>query len=79
MNSAYLNYQLGKLAEYLAVKFEMVKHREVIKEVASSVDRSWVYYITLILASLTALLGLLTNSVAVVIGATGMPWRWGNI
>jgi uncharacterized hydrophobic protein (TIGR00271 family) len=69
MGSAYLSYYRKKLTEYLAVKTEMVNHRAVIKEVASNVDRSWVYYITLVLASLIALLGLLTNSVAVVIGA----------
>jgi uncharacterized membrane protein len=67
--SANVSYYTKKLSEYLAVKTAMVNHRGVIKEVASSVDRSWVYYITLVMASLIALLGLLTNSVAVVIGA----------
>ena len=69
MNSAYLKIQMQKLTKYLALKTEMVQHRDVIREVALSADRSWVYYLTLILASLIALLGLLTNSVAVVIGA----------
>ena len=41
----------------------------MIKELALSVERSWVYYSTLMLAGLVALLGLLTDSVAVVIGA----------
>ncbi|OGT96265.1 MAG: TIGR00341 family protein, partial [Geobacteraceae bacterium GWB2_52_12] len=69
MNSTYLRFHIKKLKDFLAVKTEMVNHRAVIKEVASSVDRSWVYYSILLLASLIALLGLLTNSVAVVIGA----------
>ena len=69
INSAYINYSLKKFKEYLAVKTEMVQHREVIREVASSVDRTWIYYVTLMVAGLIALLGLLTNSVAVVIGA----------
>ncbi|WP_239026850.1 TIGR00341 family protein [Geomonas oryzisoli] len=54
---------------YLAMKADMVQHREVIREVAASVDGSWVYYVMLILAAVIALLGLLLNSVAVVIGA----------
>jgi len=47
----------------------MVNHRDVIREVAAGVDRSWVYYLMLLMAALIALFGLLTNSVAVVIGA----------
>ncbi|GFO62631.1 TIGR00341 family protein [Geomonas paludis] len=59
----------GKMKAYLAMKADMVQHREVIREVAASVDGSWVYYVMLILAAVIALLGLLLNSVAVVIGA----------
>ena len=69
LNSAYINYYRNKLTNYLAEKADMVQHREVIKEVASGVDRSWIYYVMLLVAGLIALLGLLTNSVAVVIGA----------
>jgi uncharacterized hydrophobic protein (TIGR00271 family) len=69
MNGAVISYYIKKLTDYLATKTEMVDHRAVIKDVAASVDRSWIYYIMLMLASLIALLGLLTNSVAVVIGA----------
>ena len=47
----------------------MVNHQEIIKEVISGVDHSWIYYLMLLMAGLIALLGLLTNSVAVVIGA----------
>ena len=69
VSSASIKYHLKKLTDYLSGKTVMVNHRGVIKGVVSNVDRSWVYYIVLILAGLIALLGLLTNSVAVVIGA----------
>lgn len=69
MNSATLQYQLKKLKDYLALKTEMVNHQGIIREVASGVERSWIYYLMLLMAGLIALLGLLTNSVAVVIGA----------
>lgn len=69
MNGAVISYYIKKLNDYLAIKTEMVNYRAVIKEVAAGVDRSWIYYSMLMLASLIALLGLLTNSVAVVIGA----------
>lgn len=69
MNKALLSYYIKKLTDYLAVKTAMVNHQAIIKEVSSSVDRSWIYYSMLMLAALIALLGLLNNSVAVVIGA----------
>ncbi|RII25824.1 MAG: TIGR00341 family protein [Geobacter sp.] len=69
MNKALISYYIKKLSDYLAIKTEMVDHRAVIKEVATGVDRSWIYYSMLMLASLIALLGLLTNSIAVIIGA----------
>lgn len=69
MNKAIISYYIKKLTDYLALKTEMVNHWAVVKDVAAGVDRSWVYYSMSILAGLIALLGLLTNSVAVVIGA----------
>uniref|UniRef100_C6E3G7 TIGR00341 family protein n=1 Tax=Geobacter sp. (strain M21) TaxID=443144 RepID=C6E3G7_GEOSM len=69
MIRTHLNYYRRKLTVFLAEKADMVQHREVIREVASGVERSWVYYLMLVVAGQIALLGLLTNSVAVVIGA----------
>lgn len=69
MNGTRIRYQIKKLKEYLAIKTEMINHQATIKDVASGVDRSWVYFLMLLSAGLIALLGLLTNSVAVVIGA----------
>lgn len=66
---AQIRYQMKKMKNYLAVKTEMVNYQAVIKDVASGVERSWIYYLMLLMAALIALLGLLTNSVAVVIGA----------
>jgi uncharacterized hydrophobic protein (TIGR00271 family) len=60
---------MNKLKNYLAVKTGMVNHQVIIRDVASGVERSWIYYLMLLMAALIALLGLLTNSVAVVIGA----------
>jgi uncharacterized hydrophobic protein (TIGR00271 family) len=67
--NAQISCQLKKLKDYLAIKTEMVNHQEIIREVSSGVERSWIYYLMLLMAGLIALLGLLTNSVAVVIGA----------
>ncbi len=64
-----IKYQMKKLRDYLALKTKMVNHQGIIHEVASGVEHSWVYYLMLVMAGLIALLGLLTNSVAVVIGA----------
>lgn len=69
MNMTGIRYQIKKLKDYLALKTEMVNHQATIKDVASGVDRSWIYFLMLLSAGLIALLGLLTNSVAVVIGA----------
>jgi len=69
INSAHFHYLIKKAKEYLALKTEMVNHQTVVKDVVSSVERSWIYYLMLVMAGLIALLGLLTNSVAVVIGA----------
>lgn len=64
-----LNYQFKKFKDYLALKTGMVNHQGIIREVVSGVEHSWIYYLMLLMAGLIALLGLLTNSVAVVIGA----------
>ncbi len=68
-HSTFIQYQMHRLKDYLAIKTEMVNHQGIIKDVASGVERSWIYYLMLLMAGLIALLGLLTNSVAVVIGA----------
>lgn len=69
LNNARFRYQMNKLKNYLAIKTEMINYQAVIRDVSSVVERSWIYYLMLLSASLIALLGLLTNSVAVVIGA----------
>lgn len=69
MNRSQSRYYLKKLKQYLALKTGMVNHQEIIRDVASGVEHSWIYYLMLLMAGLIALLGLLTNSVAVVIGA----------
>lgn len=69
IKSARFQYLTKKAKDYLALKTEMVNHQAVVKDVVSSVERSWIYYLMLMMAGLIALLGLLTNSVAVVIGA----------
>ena len=69
LQNAYISHYRRKLLAFLAEKSDMVQHREIIKEVAAGVDRAWIYYVMLVVAGLIALLGLLTNSVAVVIGA----------
>lgn len=69
MTSAQIRYYTKKLKEFLALKTEMVNHQAIIREVTGGVEHSWIYYLMLLMAGLIALLGLLTNSVAVVIGA----------
>ncbi len=69
MNNAHIRYQIKKLKDYLAIKTEMVNHQSIVREMAAGVEHSWIYYLMLLMAGLIALLGLLTNSVAVVIGA----------
>jgi len=68
-NNAQIRYQIKKLKDYVALKTMMVEHRAIISDVASGAVRSWIYYLMLLMSGLIALLGLLTNSVAVVIGA----------
>jgi len=69
LSNSQIRYQMRKLKEYLAVKTTMVNHQAVIRDVASGVESSWIYYLMLLMSGLIALLGLLINSVAVVIGA----------
>lgn len=69
MNNAYISLRLNKLKNYLAIKTGMVNHQKVLHEVTTSAKHTWIYYLMLLLSSLIALFGLLTNSVAVVIGA----------
>ncbi|MBE0504488.1 MAG: DUF389 domain-containing protein [Desulfuromonadales bacterium] len=55
--------------EYLDSKSADVQHKEVIKELYTRTDMTGSYVAALVFANLIALLGLLSNSVAVVIGA----------
>jgi len=68
-NNTQIRYQMKKLKEFLAVKTVMVNHQAVIRDVSAGVESSWIYYLMLLMSGLIALLGLLINSVAVVIGA----------
>lgn len=57
------------IARYLDDKSSDVQHKEVIKELYGRTDLTGSYLAALVFANLIALLGLLSNSVAVVIGA----------
>lgn len=57
------------IGRYLDEKSSNVQHKDVIKELYERTDMSGSYVGALIFANLIALLGLLSNSVAVVIGA----------
>lgn len=57
------------IGRYLDEKSSDVQHKDVIKELYERTDMTGSYVGALIFANLIALLGLLTNSVAVVIGA----------
>nr|WP_246560233.1 TIGR00341 family protein [Geobacter grbiciae] len=57
------------MREYIAERTSDIDHRATIKNVVTGAEISGSYLSLLLLASLIALLGLLTNSVAVVIGA----------
>lgn len=57
------------VGRYLDAKSADVDHKDVIKELYIRTDMSGTYIAALIFANLIALLGLLSNSVAVVIGA----------
>lgn len=57
------------IKKYLDSKSSDVQHKEVIKELYTRTDMTGTYIASLVFANLIALLGLLSNSVAVVIGA----------
>lgn len=65
----YIRYRIKRLREYIAERTADIDHRSIIKNAVAGADLSGSYLSLLLLASLIALLGLLTNSVAVVIGA----------
>ncbi len=58
-----------KLSGYIDKKTGSINHREVISELVRRSEMTEGYLSSILLANLIALLGLLTNSVAVVIGA----------
>lgn len=58
-----------RFSRYLDVKTIDIDHKNVISDLAERTELNGSYLSSLILANLIALLGLLTNSVAVVIGA----------
>lgn len=63
------NYLSERLARYFEGKIRGINHQTVIADLAQRTELSGSYLSSLTLANLIALLGLLTNSVAVVIGA----------
>lgn len=69
MVTPYIHYRLKRLREYIAERTADIDHRVIIKNAVAGAELSGSYLSLLLLASLVALLGLLTNSVAVVIGA----------
>jgi uncharacterized hydrophobic protein (TIGR00271 family) len=69
MSLSYFNYLLKKLADYRAVRTAEIDHQSVITSLNANVEFSAGYMTAIVLSNLVALLGLLTNSVAVIIGA----------
>ena len=69
MSGAYFRYMLKKLSTYIDEKTSDIDHNSVISELATRADISGSYLMSIVLANLIALLGLLVNSIAVVIGA----------
>lgn len=69
MFSPSVQYKIKRLRAYIAERTADIDHRAIIKNAVASAELSGSYLSLLLLASLIALLGLLTNSVAVVIGA----------
>lgn len=69
MPNAYIRYRIKRLREYIAERTSGIDHRAIIKNAVAGAELTGSYVSLLLLASLIALLGLLTNSVAVVIGA----------
>lgn len=68
LRTALLRLRL-MINKYLDSKSIDVQHNEVIKELYSRTDMTGTFIASLVFANLIALLGLLSNSVAVVIGA----------
>ncbi len=62
-------YLFSALKRYIDDKTRDIRHQDVIADLVRRTDLSGSYLSSLVLANLIALLGLLTNSVAVVIGA----------
>lgn len=69
MPTPYIRYRLKRLREYMEARSAGINHRAIIRNAAAGSGLSGSYLALLLLASLIALLRLLTNSVAVVIGA----------
>lgn len=69
MTNARIRRHGKRLKDFWAVKTGMVNHQAIVREVVGGVEHSWIYHLALLTAGLIALFGLLTNSVAVVIGA----------
>lgn len=69
MFNPYLRYKIKRLREYIAEHTADIDHRGIIRNAVANVELSGSYLAMLLLAGVIALLGLLTNSVAVVIGA----------
>ena len=57
------------LRKWLDSRAALVNHKGVIKDIYLEVDISAGYFLMLTIANLIALMGLITNSVAVIIGA----------
>ncbi len=69
MLRAYLKRLLHKLDASVAAAVARIDHNAVIKDLVARADLSGSYLLMIVFSCLVALLGLLTNSVAVVIGA----------
>ncbi|TAN44016.1 MAG: TIGR00341 family protein [Nitrospirae bacterium] len=70
MNGDHLAGRLKlTLRQWLEDSASLVNHKAVIKDVYLAVDISAGYFLMLTIANLIALLGLITNSVAIIIGA----------
>lgn len=69
MLRAYLKLQKNKLAASINAAVARIDHNAVIKDLTGRADLTGSYLLMIVFSCLVALLGLLTNSVAVVIGA----------
>ena len=66
---AYLKLMIHKLTAVVEIAVSRIDHNAVIKDLYSRADLTGSYLLMILFSCLVALLGLLTNSVAVVIGA----------